>query len=64
MLQLLACDCKRKCVAGSCICIDNDLRCTDSCKFDGCENMRIDEGVETDVSDWDSSDDENDDEVL
>ena len=42
VLDLLSCVCKRKCVPNDCICITNDIKCTDMCKLPNCEN-RIDE---------------------
>jgi len=38
MLELLSCDCKKRCVVGSCLCIDNQMRCTEACKLENCEN--------------------------
>ena len=40
VLELLACGYRKKCVKGSCLCIDNGLKCIDSCKIDRCGNMR------------------------
>ena len=41
-LDLLSCECKRKCVPNDCICIANGMKGTDMCKLPSCEN-RIDE---------------------
>ena len=39
VLDLMYCSCSRKCVAGSCPCLDNALHCTDACKKQNCENF-------------------------
>ena len=39
VLELLSCDCRRKCVRGSCECIDNGLKCTEACRFSNCDNF-------------------------
>ena len=49
-LDLVACSCKRKCVAGSCCCIDNKLCCTAMCAFE-CENMPDCEQLDQDEED-------------
>ena len=36
---MLACDCRRKSLRGSCSCIETGLKCTDACAYQGCDNM-------------------------
>ena len=31
ILDLLSCDCHRECIIETCICLANDLNCTDAC---------------------------------
>lgn len=52
ILELLACNCAKKCVAPKCVCAANGLRCTDMCRL-ACENQEIesaddDYGVDSD----------------
>ena len=49
---------KRNCVAGKCICINNNMKCTESCKLDSCDNFGNDSVDSFDISDLESSDDE------
>ena len=63
MLELLACDCKRKCVVGSCSCIDNDLKCTDACTLNGCENISTGDDIDNDTES-EFEEDEDDDELY
>ena len=39
ILELLACNCTKKCVAPKCVCVTNGLRCTDMCRLAECENQ-------------------------
>ena len=39
ILELLACNCSRKCVSPNCVCVANGLRCTDMCRLAQCENQ-------------------------
>ena len=39
VLDLLACNCPRKCVLPKCVCQMNKLKCTDMCKLSDCENQ-------------------------
>ena len=39
ILELLACNCTRKCVSPNCVCITNGLRCTDMCRLTECDNQ-------------------------
>ena len=66
VLELLACQCKRKCVPDDCPCIENGLKCTHMCRLQTCENQKIDdETFDSDCSDVDSDfdEDQNDTEV-
>ena len=62
VLQLMYCSCRRKCLQGSCPCIDNSLSCTDACTNQNCENFPSEENDE--CEEWDelfSSDEEDED---
>ena len=39
VLDLLACNCTKKCSLPQCMCLGNGLRCTDMCKLTECENQ-------------------------
>ena len=39
ILELLACNCTKKCVAPKCVCVTNGLRCTDVCRLAECDNQ-------------------------
>lgn len=39
VLELLACQCPRSCTLPNCICLQNDLKCTDMCRAKDCENQ-------------------------
>ena len=45
ILELVSCDCKKKCIESSCICIQLGFRCTDACTFTNCSNVSSD-GIE------------------
>ena len=45
ILSLIVCGCLRKCVAGSCSCIDNNLKCTETCHKHNCDNENDDTTV-------------------
>ena len=57
VLDLLACNCTKKCSFPLCMCLTNGLRCTDMCKLTECEKQAT--CVES--SDEDEDDMENDD---
>ena len=40
-MEMLACNCRRMCVAGTCSCMDVGLKCTDACSLADCENRAI-----------------------
>ena len=39
VLQLLSCECSRKCLSKSCVCLDNGFNCTNACRLKSCSNM-------------------------
>ena len=39
----MSCNCGRKCIAGSCSCIDSGLKCTELCKLKLCDNYDDDD---------------------
>ena len=39
VLDLLACNCPKKCSLPKCVCIANGLKCTDMCRLADCENQ-------------------------
>jgi hypothetical protein len=62
VMELLSCDCAKECVEETCLCLQNNQRCTYLCKLVTCSNQKDDdENNETDISE-DSDDDESDDE--
>ena len=59
ILELMFCSCTKKCVAGLCPCVDNNLSCTDACVKQNCKNFReIDSDSVEESDEEDSSDDE------
>ena len=60
VLEILACDCGRKCSAGSCTCIDIGLKCTQAFKLKDCANI----GDSSDFGDSDEDVDEKDDDNV
>lgn len=38
VLETMFCTCSKKCVSGSCPCVDNSLMCTDACTKQDCDN--------------------------
>ena len=47
-MEMLVCNCRRRCVAGSCSCVDVGLKYTDACSFGDCENRTIDDNEDDD----------------
>ena len=39
ILDLLACNCAKKCELPKCECMANGLKCTDMCRLQNCENQ-------------------------
>ena len=70
VLDILACDCRRKCSAGSCTCIDARLKCTDACKLKDCENQyrscddSDDSDQDNEPQSEDDDSDDNDDDIV
>jgi len=60
VLDLLACNCSRQCIAQKCVCVSNGLKCTDMCKLPNCENQGsvIEESDDDDVTDGDTDNEE------
>ena len=64
-MELLACDCKRKCVTGSCSCVDNNLKCTDACALRDYENTSTGDDIDDDSeSDFDVDEDDEEDWLI
>ena len=60
VLDMMFCSCLRKCIAGSCPCVDNAMHCTDACTKQNCENFRdLDDDVD-DETDYEYSSDDDD----
>ena len=55
-MEMLACNCRRMCVVGTCSCVDVGLKCTDACSLGDCENKAI--NGDDSESDADSESDE------
>ena len=49
MLEVLVCECKRRCVHGSCYCADARLKCADTCPLTDFDNAVIDGGADSDI---------------
>ena len=61
VLELLACQCKRKCVPHDCPCIVNGFQCTYMCRLQTCENQKVEDETfenDSDCSDVDCDTDE------
>ena len=61
ILELLACQCKRTCVPGKCPCLDNSLKCTHMCRFQTCDNQKVEDETfenDSDLSDVDCDPDD------
>ena len=61
VLELMSCQCRRKCQLPDCTCLAYKLKCTEMCRLQTCENQRQDDEDEV-VAELDNSDDDNDDE--
>jgi hypothetical protein len=62
VIEMMACQCKRVCKEGECVCLDKRLKCTPMCKLQECGNMRVDDvEVTVDIELNDDDDDDNDD---
>ena len=60
ILDLLACNCPRKCELPRCECMANGLKCTDMCRLPDCENQAstLDNEESADEQDDEMEDDE------
>ena len=60
---MMFCTCVKKCVLGSCPCVDNSLKCNDVCFNHDCENFQseAEENCKYDEFSDHDDDDENDD---
>ena len=56
----MSCNCGRKCIAGSCSCIDSGLKCTELCKLKLCDNYDDDDDDDEDEIEYDSYGDDED----
>ena len=63
VLEMLSCECKRKCVPNDCVCIANGMKCTEMCKLSSCENRNTEDTDEDELEseESDSEIDEEDD---
>ena len=41
ILDLLACNCTRKCELPRCVCMANGLKCTEMCRLQDCDNYDL-----------------------
>lgn len=41
VMEMLACNCRRMCVVGTCSCVNVGLKCTAACSLGNCENRSI-----------------------
>lgn len=48
VMEMLACNCKRMCVAGTSACVDVGLKRTDACSLGDCENRAINDDEDID----------------
>ena len=62
VLEMMFCTCSRKCVRGSCPCVDNSLKCTDACTNHSCDNFQSNEEIIINQDDDDDDDDDRHDE--
>ena len=53
ILDLLACNCTRKCELPKCVCMANGLKCTDMCKLSDCENQALCTNEDLDEQNYD-----------
>ena len=60
VLNLLSCNCSRRCTEGNCSCLMNGLKCTDMCKLKNCDNSAQDDDDEIDVNDEDEVEEDDD----
>ena len=61
VLNLLSCECSRRCNKESCPCIQNGLLCTDMCRLKDCDNRKYESNFGCNESDIESDEEEDDD---
>ena len=61
VLELLACNWKRKCISSSCWCTDSGLNCADACANQQCDNMAFNKIVSNNDVGYSDDDDNKDD---
>ena len=57
-MELLSCDCKKKCEVGTYTCIEMGVRCTDLCRLLDCGNFENNEVDNDVVCDYETDDDD------
>ena len=57
ILDLLACNCAKKCELPKCECMLNGLKCTDMCRLQDCENQLHGEESDCEKDENDDNDD-------
>ena len=57
ILDLLACNCAKKCELPKCECMLNGLKCTDMCRLQDCENQPHGEESDCEQDENDDNDD-------
>lgn len=60
VLELLSCQCRKKCELPQCTCLKNGLNCTDLCRLQECENRNENPEPEINNEEIDSDDDDDD----
>ena len=65
VLEMMFCTCMKKCVRGSCQCVDNSLQCTDACVKHDCDNFQsTKDAFEYEDSDGFDDDDDDIDDII
>ena len=57
-MELLSRDCKKKCEAGTCTCIEMGMQCTDLCQLQDCDNSENKEVDNDVVCNYETEDDD------
>ncbi|KAJ8395975.1 hypothetical protein AAFF_G00026830 [Aldrovandia affinis] len=61
VLQLLSCNCSRRCKLPECQCMSSGLKCTNLCKLQTCDNQPQEEGLGMMITEADLTDSETED---
>lgn len=61
VLELLFCNCSRRCKLPECKCMSNGLKCTNLCKLEACDNQPKEDDFDMTITDVDLTDSETDD---